>query len=127
MVTPEDCSESRLRLDIAHAVYQVNGNMARKRDCFLPLSADHVLMADVVVALHHGLDGFGGDDLARSVEVLVCHCIDILGGELFSGLLLFIREAGAALTEAFELADVVARDFRHVFEMILAEVAFVHL
>ena len=65
-------------------------------------------MTDVVIAFHDRLYGFGCNNLSRCIEVLVCHHIDILCGQLFSSLFFFIRETGAAFAEALELADVVA-------------------
>ena len=97
--------------------------MSRKGDVGRAALAHELLMAHVVELLHHALNRVDVDDLVRGVEVDLGHAVDVLGGELGTCGLALRGEVGAALAEALQRADVVARDLGHVAQVLVGELA----
>lgn len=108
---------------LAEVVGEVDRHVARKGDVGRAALAHELLMAHVVELLHHALNRVDVNDLVRGVEVDLGHAVDVLGGELGTCGLTLRGEVGAALAEALQRADVVARDLGHVAQVLVGELA----
>lgn len=103
---------------LAQVVGEIDRDMTREGDGRGAPGTYQLLVAHVVELLDHPLDHIDMDDLARGVEVGLCRLIDIRRREFEPCRLALGSEPRAAFAETFEVADVVARDLRHVAQML---------